>query len=434
MTTSKLEILVVDDQQPILDDFQQLLAPPPAAYDEILDALAVELGATTVGQKSAPAYALSCVQQGLDAVRLHARAVQAGRAFAVAFVDIQMPPGIDGIETVSRLWRAQPDLEVVLCTAYSDYSWHSILDRLQRSDQLVILRKPFDPIEVRQLAACLSEKWRRGRALARRMEELEAQVRDEVTRRLDVELRNVQKFEALGRLAAGVAHEINTPMQYIQSSLDFIGDTIRELDAADIAAVSAAIESIPGSLDDACDGVRRVTTIVRSVREYAHSRQDRGPEIVDVNAQVRMVVELARAQYKHHADLVLELGEVPPVLGNADMLGRALLNLVVNAGQAVASRGDHQHGKITIRTRAVGDEVAIDVEDTGIGIPHELWPRVFEPFFTTKERGQGTGQGLAMVRSAIVDVHHGRITFDSNVGIGTAFHIAIPSRTRSEAA
>jgi signal transduction histidine kinase len=122
------------------------------------------------------------------------------------------------------------------------------------------------------------------------------------------------------------------------------------------------------------------------------------------------------------------------VLGNADMFGRALLNLVVNAGQAVASRTDGQRGRITIRTFVSGDDVEIVVADTGVGIPQELWPRVFEPFFTTKERGQGTGQGLAMARSAIVDVHHGAIQFDSTPGVGTTFHIAIPQRAAEAAA
>jgi signal transduction histidine kinase len=440
-------VLVVDDQAPILADFARLLEPSPASADvELLDELERQLRGPVgpLGQRSlrpptvppflAPRYQVRYARQGAEAIREAQAARARGEPFAVAFVDIHMPPGIDGIETVAALWRDNPELEVVLCTAYSDHSWQTIQGRLGNIDQLLILRKPFDPIEVRQLAASLCEKWRRGRRLAERVQDLEARIAAEVAARIehDQELQRAQKCEALGRLAAGIAHEINTPTQFIQSSLEFLGDAFAELHAVLAgtapAALAATLAEIPIALADANEGVERITRIVRSVREYAHPGGSQEAALVDVNHQLRAVAELARGQYKHDAELVLDLGEVPPILGHAEELSRAFLNLVVNAAQAVqAARGAHGPlGRIAITTRARDGAVLIDVADTGVGIPDAIRERVFDPFFTTKAVGQGTGQGLMFARAAVVDGHQGTLSFDSEPGRGTTFHVALP--------
>ena len=447
-------ILVIDDQQSNLDSFAALLEPSEsrtAVDDAVLDDLELELSgrASRSGRIAAiptPRYDVRYALQGAEGVRACAAATEDGAPFAVAFVDIHMPPGMDGVETVAALWKDQPNLEVVLCTAYSSYSWHEILAALPHRDQLVILRKPFDPIEVRQLAACLSEKWRRGCSLARRMEELEAQVASEVARRLQVELARSQKFEALGRLAAGIAHEINTPAQYIQTNLEFIGEAFAEI-ARQLPAESdeggvgggggdcgvggvggvGLREDIAAAITDALDGVARVTSIVRSVRDYAHtSHAQREP--VDLNRQIRIAAGLARSEYKQVAELVLDLGEVPTIMGHADELGRAILNLVINATHAIhARREPHVRGRITVTSRAVaGGGVTIAVADTGVGIAAENRDRIFEPFFTTKALGQGTGQGLTIVRATVVDRHQGAIRFDSEPGKGTTFWLTFP--------
>jgi signal transduction histidine kinase len=433
-------ILVVDDQEAVLSDFARLLEPAPLPSAAALDELERAMGGTPgAPDADLPGYEVAYLRQGDDAVRAVAAAA-AERPFAVAFVDVQMPPGIDGIEAVARMWAVQPDLEVVLCTAYADYSWQAILARLTAHDQLVILRKPFDPIEVRQLAACLAEKWRRGRKLAQRVTALEARVAEAA--RVEIELQRAQKFEALGRLAAGIAHEINTPTQYIQASLEFVSDAVARLGAAivgmraqldalggrppDAAQLDELTEELPRALADAGDGVRRVTAIVRSVRDYAHPSKQHEP--VDVNRQIRAVAEIARNEYKHDAELVLALGELPMVLGNAGELGSVLLNLLVNAAQAVrAARGQGPRGRISITSWATHSHVVIEVTDTGTGIAAEHRDRVFEPFFTTKPVGQGTGQGLAIARTTIVEGHHGTLTFESEVGRGTTFRICLPA-------
>jgi signal transduction histidine kinase len=191
-------------------------------------------------------------------------------------------------------------------------------------------------------------------------------------------------------------------------------------------AADQLLAEMPGALADAFDGVRRMTSIVRSVRQFAHTRQQRELEPVDVNAQINMVVALARSEYKHHAEISLELQQLPRVPGDADLLSRALLNLLVNSAHAIRARGGPQ-GKISIRSFTGDAGIVIAIADTGVGIPRDLQRRVFEPFFTTKPRGQGTGQGLGMVHHAIVEVHHGRVSFESEPGVGTTFHLWLPS-------
>ena len=424
-------VLVIDDQESILQNFAALLDPQQDGVDSKLDALALALGDDDVPEESHELrYRMEYAGQGLEGVELCKAAAAAGRPFSVAFVDIHMPPGIDGVQTAAKLWEIQPDLEIVLCTAHSMYTWQEILERAPHRDQLVILRKPFDPIEVRQLAACLSDKARRGRALAAQLHELERRVAHEVSRRLELELGALQKFEALGRLAAGVAHEINTPMQYIQSSLEFLGDALEQVRARH--ACPDLADDMAGSIHDALDGVTRVAAIVRSVGEYAHVQREQTATPVDLNRQVQMAAQLGRTEYKRDAELVLELGDIPFVQGFADELGRAILNLLINASHAITAKG--KHGRITITTRAYPGGVQLSVADTGVGIPSENRQRIFEPFFTTKELGKGTGQGLALVRKTIVDQHCGRIEVDSVPGEGTVFHLFIPNQVRGAAA
>jgi signal transduction histidine kinase len=436
----EIRVLVVDDQEAVLADFARLLEPESPTRRSELDELEREMGgAATAPTATLPRYQVRYHRQGEAAVH-EVAASAADDPFGVAFVDVQMPPGIDGVETVARMWRAQPDLEVVLCTAYADYSWQAILERLDMPGQLVILRKPFDPIEVRQLAACLSEKWRRGRKLAERVLSLETRVA--AAARLQIELERAQKFDALGRLAAGIAHEINTPTQYIQSSLEFIGDAVGKLTAhaLDLRArldtlgapapldpwLERLADEIPRALIDANDGLRRVVSIVRSVRDYAHPSKQHGQ--VDVNRQIRAAAELARNEYKYDAELRLELGELPMVSGHADELGCAILNLVVNAAQAVhgVRGGKGPRGEIAITSRATDALVIVEVADTGTGIAAADRDRVFDPFYTTKPIGQGTGQGLAIARATVVDGHHGTLTFESELGRGTTFRICLP--------
>ncbi|HET7504726.1 MAG TPA: hybrid sensor histidine kinase/response regulator [Kofleriaceae bacterium] len=460
--TSPARIMIVDDNDEILQDFRQILdrrdrVARRASLDELERAFTG--GAPAAAAPLQPTYELCLLHQGEQAVRATAEARAADQPFACAFVDIRMPPGIGGIETVARIWQMCPDLEVVLCSAYSDYSWEDIAQRLDPGDRLLVLRKPFDPMEVRQLAACLTEKWRRGRALADRLRDLEVQVQCEVEARLrertrhDEERRRSQRLGTLGQLAAGIAHEINTPTQYASASLEYVSEVVpvlseafetyrgclrgiasgeltapQALARADQVELADALDELPRAVSDARSGIARISQTVRSVRSHAHLRDAECLVPVDVNAQVHAALELARHEYKHDADAVVELGDVPHVMGDPGDLCLAIVNLVVNAAHAMHDKrvAGGGRGRLTVTTRCTGERVEIAVADTGGGIPEAVRDRVFEPFFTTKPVGQGTGQGLSIAHATIVERHRGTLRFETEVGVGTTFLIGLP--------
>jgi PAS domain S-box-containing protein len=270
-------------------------------------------------------------------------------------------------------------------------------------------------------------------------------------RRLEQQLRLAQKLEAVGQLAAGVAHEINTPIQFVSSSVDFAADAVADLlelveayhavivdcgDPAAAARASAAEETAdleylrertPAAFARMGDGLRRVAAIVGAMKDFAHPRTGtHGP--VDVVAALESTLVVAHAQYKYVADVETDLRPVPPVMGDRGELNQVFVNLVVNAAHAIedAPGKSGERGTIRIATRRDGDEVAITVSDSGCGIPDDLRERIFDPFFTTKAIGRGTGQGLAITRSIVADRHHGSIAVESEPGRGSTFEIRLP--------
>jgi len=273
-------------------------------------------------------------------------------------------------------------------------------------------------------------------------------------RRLEVELRQSQKLESVGRLASGVAHEINTPVQFVSDSVHFVRDAVSDLAAfveshrsmveklgegeqSEVAKMVAElredldvdylIENVPKALDRALEGLDRVAGIVRSMRQFAHPDQQEMSG-VDLNRNLESTLIISKNEYKYVATVETELGLLPPVLCFGGDLNQVFLNLIVNAAHAIESkvRGTSEKGVIRIRTRQVGDEVVVTIEDTGTGIPEDVRDRIFEPFFTTKEVGRGTGQGLAIARSTVMDKHGGSLEFETTVGVGTTFTIRLP--------
>ncbi|MEO7735678.1 MAG: ATP-binding protein, partial [Kofleriaceae bacterium] len=302
----------------------------------------------------------------------------------------------------------------------------------------------------------LSEKARRGRLLAERLRNLETQVASEVEARLvertrhEEEQRRSRRLGALGQLAAGIAHEINTPTQFTSSNLEYLAEILPALtDAIEVQrtllagiatgeltiaqalaraerlAVGEALAEAPKAIADARTGIARIAQVVQSVRSHAHLRDAEGLVAVDVNLQVRSALDLARNEYKHDADAVVELGEVPAVMGDAGDLCLAIVNLIVNAAHAIRDKRGAGRGVLTVTTRRAGELVEIAVGDTGGGIPPAIRDRVFEPFFTTKPMGQGTGQGLSIARATIVERHRGSLRFETETGKGTTFVIGL---------
>jgi signal transduction histidine kinase len=273
-------------------------------------------------------------------------------------------------------------------------------------------------------------------------------------RKMEVDLRQAQKLESVGRLAAGVAHEINTPVQFVNDSLHFVREANADLAgliskyqilhkavtagepcdeaAADIAETEATIdlgylmENVPAALDRAVDGLNRVTTIVRSLKEFAHP-DEKEMVSIDLNQAISSTLTIARNEYKYLATLETDLGEVPPVRCHGGDINQVILNLIVNAAHAIGDvvQGTDTLGLIRVRSWLERDRAIISISDTGGGIPLEIRTRIYDPFFTTKAVGKGTGQGLAIARS-VVEKHGGELTFESELGAGTTFFIRLP--------
>jgi signal transduction histidine kinase len=195
------------------------------------------------------------------------------------------------------------------------------------------------------------------------------------------------------------------------------------------------LENTPPAIADALGGLQRITTIVRSMKEFAHPDQAR-KTFADLNRAIRSTLVVAHNEYKYVAELEADLGDLPPVQCHLGEINQVILNLIVNAAHSIEDvvRDSGALGKITVRTRALGAEVEISIADTGAGIPAPVRDRIFDPFFTTKELGRGSGQGLAFARSIIVNKHSGSLRFETEIGRGTTFFVRLPRSHAAEAA
>jgi len=570
-TSENRRVLFVDDMPSIHEDFRKILCPPVANID--LDADEALLFGGEAAADSLR-FEMDSAFQGAEALDKVQASIGKGAPYAMAFVDMRMPPGWDGVETVERLWQVDPRLQIVFCTAFSDYAWTEVLSRLDARDRLLILKKPFDTIEVYQFASALTTKWQMTeqasfnmnslqQAVAERTRELEQSremfklmaestraipftldltrgcflyigaqgivdsgisesrwhepgALDEVIprdtnheirqrfdecdagqfefvtalsqpngrrsevrwtgtcenvagakilrglmlditelRRLGRELAAAQKLESVGRLAAGVAHEINTPVQYVSDNVDFVRTSVADVtaviqayrnlqqvvqSAGDVAAAAILaadaektadldyiLQNAPQALKSSIEGLERIATIVRSMKEFAHPDQSH-KAVADLNQAIRSTLIVAGSEYNHIAEVETHLGDLPPVPCYLGEINQVILNLLVNAAHAISDvvKDTGARGKLTIRTRLDGDAVEISIGDTGTGIPEAVQGKIFDPFFTTKEVGKGTGQGLAIARTVIVNKHGGTLRFETEAGKGTTFTIRLP--------
>ncbi len=271
---------------------------------------------------------------------------------------------------------------------------------------------------------------------------------------LEGQLLQAQKLESIGQLAAGIAHEINTPTQFIGDNLRFLEDAFSDLQSvllghcqlgqqagdangllADLAVAVQAVDlefltqEIPLAISQSLEGVGRVANIVRSMKEFSHPGNDE-MQSVDLNRALESTLTVCRNEWKYVAEVVTDLDpELPLVCCLPGACNQVFLNLIINAAHAIADKpGENAAGqeKITVTTRADGEWVEVRVSDTGTGIPDEYRGKVFDPFFTTKEVGRGTGQGLAIARSVLTDKHGGTLSFETEMGCGTTFIVRLP--------
>ncbi|MCD0459683.1 hybrid sensor histidine kinase/response regulator [Roseiconus lacunae] len=568
-------ILIIDDNESIHADFDKILRH--TSNHSELDQLDLELFGPGDEQVEQVDFKLEHAFQGRDGLEILKKSLSEGETFGAAFVDMRMPPGWDGVETIKHLWDVDPCLQVVICTAYSDHEWSKIVENLGQTDRLLILKKPFDEIEVVQLATSLCEKRRLLDLSRQKMESLEHTV-DEQSLELQDALENAetliqsissilvsldsnglvsrwnpiaeqvfgirepdaigkawnelsinwlvpenvqrlvsagsakgpvresiqfldsagstltlefhvfpivdeassaarlilanditlqimlksqldqaQRLESVGQLAAGVAHEINTPMQYISDNIRYVSKTYQRLKALLDCLPSLIDDSIsdeefltlrgqvigsttkrklndwitqiPEALSDSIVGVDAVAKIVSAMKEFCHPGRDE-KSLLSLNHILNSTITVARNEWKHTAELEADFSDdLPDLLGFPSELNQAFLNIIVNAVHAIRDQIEGERigrGVIRISTRAEQSSVIVEISDNGGGIPSSVRDRVFEPFFTTKDIGKGTGQGLAIARSVIVDKHGGTLSFDVEEGEGTKFIIELP--------
>ena len=255
---------------------------------------------------------------------------------------------------------------------------------------------------------------------------------------LETQLVHAQKMEAVGQLASGIAHEINSPSQFANDNILFLKDAVdgfiskinQSEDSPDDKEISFLKENAPEAVAQAKEGISRITTIVKSMKNFAYRDAESAKRPNDLNQAIQSTTVVATNEWKYHADLQLQLDEnLPLVPCNVGEINQVVLNLIVNGAHAIRDRfQEGQKGTLIVKSQHYPDAncVIISIADNGGGIPEKVKTRIFEPFFTTKEVGVGTGQGLAIAHNVIVKSHKGQLWFDSQDGQGTVFYIKLP--------
>ena len=432
-------VLVIDDNHAIHDDFRKILetaaGDPAAGFDEARAALLGERPPAT----GTTGFEVDSAYQGQEAFELVREAIQEERPYALAFVDVRMPPGWDGIETISHLWEEDPDLQVVICTAHSDYSWDEMVDKLGQSDRLLILKKPFDNVEVCQFACALTEKWDLAKKAKLKLREIERIVEArtrEIAQARDG-LRDINKELAIAREAAEAAsrsksaflanmsHEIRTPMTAILGFADVLIEH-GDLKAAPPERIEAAEtiksngEYLLGLIDDILD-LSKIEAGKSTVEQLTCS-------LCRIVAEVESLMRVRSNAKGLRFDVEYE-GAIPETIQtDPTRLRQILINVLGNAVKFT------EVGRVRLITRFVdvdGGEptVEFDVADTGLGMTEEQVAGLFQPFTqadasTTRQFG-GTGLGLTISKRLAERLGGNLRVVETKPGVGTRFRVTV---------
>jgi two-component system sensor histidine kinase/response regulator len=409
MTTEKnRRILVVDDNRAIHDDFRKILSTATASssLSDLEEALFSDAPAAREDN-----YAIDSAYQGQDGFERVKTAVAAGAPYALAFIDMRMPPGWDGVQTIEKILGVDDEIQIVICSAYSDYSWDELQTKLGPSDRWLILKKPFDTAEVRQLARALTEKWR----LARQAEALRATLAEDLSESKEVE-RLKDEF------ISTVSHELRTPLTSIRGALGLLEGGVLGL------LTPEALEVVQIARTNTDRLVRLINDILDLEKIEAGKL-----ELKIVPIEIPWLIAAALDGIRATADdagvvLQTHVAAVVPLHGDEDRLVQVITNLVSNAIKFSPPRG-----VVDVRVETVApDRVRFSVTDRGPGIAAAQHPRLFAKFHqvdSSDSRGKGgTGLGLA-ISKAIVEQHRGSVGLSSCVGEGSTFWFDLPART-----
>ncbi len=439
--TRNNRILIIDDNQAIHNDIRKILTPPPTSSAALDDLEAELLGKKNTGENSLPAFELTSAFQGREGLELIEHAVQAGRPYAMAFVDVRMPPGWDGVETIAEIWKIQPDLQIVICTAYSDYSWNEMMGRIGGTDRLLILKKPFDTVEVLQLACSLTGKWNLLQRAHAHAAELERQVnlrtaelqkandnlQHEIDRRTQIEAelkyakeRAESADRAKSAFLANMSHEIRTPMNGVIGMTNLLTTTTLTNEQRDLV----------NTLAQSCEALLNIINDILDISKIEAGHLTLESLDFSLAEQVQQVLDLQdEAIARKKIELVLDLDSSVPsfICGDPARLRQILLHLVSNAVKFT------EKGEVVLRIRPhTADSgllgIKFEIQDTGIGFTEQTHSLLFQPFtqgdITATRKYGGNGLGLAICKH-LTNLMRGEIGAKSTPGQGSTFWFTI---------
>ena len=441
-----IRILVIDDQESIHEDFRKIIQKEQEDC-ELAIATAALFGSMEGVPEPHEEFQVDSAHQGQEGLAMVEQAVQAGRPYPLAFIDVRMPPGWDGVETIRRIWDIDPQILIVLCTAYSDHSWEDVIRRLGRTDQLLILKKPFDNIEVQQLVMSLSRRWRLARQAEMTRTELEhlvAERTDELLQRsravekaaeelgalnsqLDAARRAAESANrAKSEFLANMSHEIRTPMTAIVGFAELLRDDMPRTESA-----GSSLECIDGILRNA-EHLLQVINDILDMSKIESGRIDIVKEQCSPFQIVESTVTMLRPTATRKG-LVVDVEYASPVPAairtDAVRLRQVLINLVGNAIKFTNSGGVRLVVRLS-RDDRLEPILEFDVIDTGIGMTPEQMTRLFQRFsqgdYSTARQYGGSGLGLA-ISKRLTELLGGTLRVHSEFGRGSQFTATIPT-------
>ncbi len=443
-------ILIVDDNPSIHEDFRQILEHRDVQNQDRLHELACKvLGDRPEDLQSQTTdeirYTLDFAFQGREALEKVLAAKEEGAPYALVFMDVRMPPGWNGIETIQRIWQDCPELEIVICTAHADYDWEEVHKLLGARDQYLFVKKPFESIEVKQMAQALTTKDRLRREANSHLQALEEnytrldlaynQLNETQKQKeaVEVQLVQSQKMEVIGTLAGGLAHDLNNILGAIIGTVDLLKMKLEDgLDPAELDNLNHKVEMI-----EEC--TLRGESLVKQLSALSRKAELRF-EVMDLRDCLESVSKICSGTFPKSIHLEISLPEDPAlVLADRTQIEQVVLNLCVNSRDAMAQGGVLKLGIGLINAdnefckqhpEAVENRYfCLSVEDNGTGMDSDVCERIFDPFFTTKSRGSGTGLGLAMCYQ-LVRQHQGWIEVRSSPGGGSCLKAFFPATSK----